>query len=163
VVLAIDYLRQRLVGRSTAMAGTSATEATVPAAQSSRVMLPKFGSPARPLDEGARLAALTYRGRQAFDAGYLDLAARAADGALAIDPRSEDAWLLKADSEIDERSQLTLLRTALTINPTAQRVAERLAELEEGDSASSARTDTAPGRDIGAVVKEGAAADGARR
>jgi hypothetical protein len=97
-------------------------------------------APVKLMDEGARLTALLYRGRQAFDAGHVDLAVRAADGALAIDPRSEDAWLLKADSEPDVRSRALLLRMALTINPGATRIAEHLSDLEEDAPARPAST-----------------------
>ncbi len=76
-----------------------------------------------------RVQALLERGRQALDSGYAELAARAADGVLAIDSRNEDAWLLKAEATLDPGSRRALLQAALAINPSAPRIAEALRAL----------------------------------
>jgi signal peptidase len=67
--------------------------------------------------ERARL--LIERGRQALAAGRADLAARAAEGVLAIDPRSVDAWVLRIESAEGAESREALLQTALVLNPRA--------------------------------------------
>ena len=47
------------------------------------------------IDNTARIQGLLDGGRRALGAGYPDLAARAADGALQLDPHNEAAALLK--------------------------------------------------------------------
>ncbi len=76
-----------------------------------------------------RAQALLERGRQALESGYSELAAKAADGVLAIDSRNEDAWLLKAQATPDATSRRALLQAALAVNPSAHRIVDALRSL----------------------------------
>jgi len=49
-------------------------------------------------DDAVRIQALLESGRRALSAGFPQLAARAADGALGLDPYSEAAALLKVQA-----------------------------------------------------------------
>ncbi|HEV2125352.1 MAG TPA: signal peptidase I [Chloroflexota bacterium] len=107
LLLAIDYTRQRLRRRG----------------------LPATSIGVVDLAGRERVDALLVKGNQALDAGQFQLAERAADGVLAIEPRNENGWLLKAESQSDARNRIVLLQTALSINPGATRIASRLEEL----------------------------------
>jgi signal peptidase len=103
VLLAGDYLRSRLRRRGPAD-GTSTLAPT----------------------DAARVQGLLANGRRALEAGYPQLAAQAADGALELDARNEEAWLLKAQAAGDPSTGAALLQTALVLNPGSQRVTAAL-------------------------------------
>ncbi len=113
LLLALDFLRDRLAKKR---AGTMSTTAV---------------GVATPERADERLAALLERGRQALAAGHVDLALRAADGVLATDPRSEAAWLLKAQGTEDRVARRLLLQTALTVLPGAPALTEELRALDQ--------------------------------
>ena len=100
-LLAVDFLRSRA---RRGVAGTAAV-------------------PGRAADRRNQILCL---GRRSLAAGHLDLAARAADGVLAQDPRDEDAWLLKVQSEASAERRRVLLETAAALNPQSQRLAALL-------------------------------------
>jgi hypothetical protein len=77
-----------------------------------------------------RILGLLAGGRRALDAGYLELARKAADGALELDARNEEAWILKAMATGDSASSITLLQTALVLKPGSQHVAAALQALQ---------------------------------
>lgn len=73
-----------------------------------------------------QIAMLLSRGRQALEAGHLPLAQRAAEGVIAVDPRNQDAWILKARALSSFAEQEQLLRAALLLDPTATRIRAEL-------------------------------------
>src|SRR5205807_1372595 len=123
VLLAGDYLREKLRRRDkrAAVLGGATTVATVAQAVPVVAVAPVATDPATP-----RLLGLLAGGRRALDAGYLELARKAADGALEIDARNEEAWILKAMATGDSASSITLLQMALVLVPGSQRVAAAL-------------------------------------
>jgi hypothetical protein len=118
ILLAGDYLRERLRRRDkrAAAAGQVVTSAATP--------------------DAARLQALLSGGRRALDAGYLELARKAADGALELDARNEDAWILKALATGDPASGISVLQMALVLKPGAQQVGAALHALQGPQSAT---------------------------
>jgi signal peptidase len=112
VLLAGDYLRERLRRRDKKSGAASqvAVSAVAP--------------------DAARVQGLLSGGRRALDAGYLELAKKAADGALEIDARNEEAWILKALASGDPASGITLLQTALVLKPGSQQVTAALQALQ---------------------------------
>jgi signal peptidase I len=133
LLLAGDYLRARLRRGKLApalapllAASSATTQFVVPTAET----LVQPATPA-PTPDTARVLSLLAGGRRALDAGYLELASRAADGALKIDARNEDAWILKAQATGDSGSGITLLQTAvLVLTPSSQRIAAALQALQ---------------------------------
>ena len=107
LLLAADYLRSRLRRRTTSGTGAASAGGVAPA-------------------DAARLQALLTSGRRALEAGFLTLATQAADGALELDARNEDAWILKAQATGDPTTGAALLQTALVLNPGSERVAAAL-------------------------------------
>lgn len=73
-----------------------------------------------------RIRTLLERGRQALEAGYPELATRAADGVLTLDARNEDAWLLKVAATPELSTRAALLEAALRLNPAGERLAAEL-------------------------------------
>jgi signal peptidase len=123
LLLGADYLRERLRRRDkrTAAVGLAAPVASVAAVAPVASLAPVAEAAIAP-----RLQGLLAGGRRALDAGYFDLAKKAADGALEIDARNEEAWILKAMATGDSASSITLLQTALVFVPGSQRVAAAL-------------------------------------
>lgn len=155
VLLAGDYLRARLrrrdkrvdvigqvaptapvglVAAPVALAAAPIAMAAVPAALVPAVaattapVAPVAPTPATP--DAARLLGLVAGGRRALAAGYLELAGKAADGALQIDARNEEAWILKAQATGDSASGISLLLTALMLKPGSPQVAAALQVLQ---------------------------------
>jgi signal peptidase len=79
----------------------------------------------------AHVTELVSLGRRALEAHDLAGADRAANEALAIAPRSEDAWLLKVLSSASPAEQAALLAHALLLNPEGGRLAAHLERLQE--------------------------------
>jgi signal peptidase I len=133
LLLAGDYLRARLRLGKLAPALTpllAASSATTQFVVPTAATLVQPVTPA-PTPDTARVLSLLAGGRRALDAGYLELASRAADGALKIDARNEDAWILKAQATGDSGSGITLLQTAvLVLTPSSQRIAAALQALQ---------------------------------
>jgi signal peptidase I len=133
LLLAGDYLRARLRrGKpETALAAVLAANSAT-----AQFVVPTVEAPVQPTNsapspDAARVLGLLAGGRRALDAGYLELASRAADGALKIDARNEDAWILKAQATGDSGSGITLLQTAvLVLTPSSQRIAAALQALQ---------------------------------
>src|SRR5919199_1464851 len=119
LLLAADFLRERLRKRGKAMSAEPKIPETnaVPAAQ--------VGFSPAP-EAAARLQGLLTNGRRALEAGYLQLAAHAADAALELDSRNDEAWVLKAQATGDPTAGAALLQTALVLNPGSQRVTAAL-------------------------------------
>jgi signal peptidase len=84
----------------------------------------------RPAPDAARILALLEGGQRAMQAGHGQLATRAADGVLQLDPRSQDAWILKAQATGDTLTATALLQTALVVNPGAPKLAAALRALQ---------------------------------
>ena len=86
-----------------------------------------------------RIRLLLERGRQASAAGRADLAARAAEGVLGLDPRNVDAWVLRIETAGTPEEREALLQTALVLNPNAASVQALAAPLRRAadDRASS--------------------------
>ena len=143
-LIALDFLRQRMRPHQDAAAASgrraAPPEAAATAAADARPRQPVRVAPraVSSLSAEARIDALLDRGQAALAAGHADLAGRAADGVLVLDPRNEDAWLLKTGSTADSAARLTLLRTAAILIPDAPRVAAALAMAEVGRSDSAA-------------------------
>jgi signal peptidase len=141
ILLAGDYLRARL-RRGKAAAAIAPVLAAAPAAV--QFVVPTATAPVQAASyasapavvqasapDAARVLGLLAGGRRALDAGYLELASRAADGALKIDARNEDAWILKAQATGDSGSGITLLQTAvLVLTPSSHRIAAALQALQ---------------------------------
>jgi signal peptidase I len=132
LLLAGDYLRARLrrgkpeTALAPALVVNSAPAQFVPTAEG-----PAQAASSAPTPDAARVLGLLAGGRRALDAGYLELASRAADGALKIDSRNEDAWILKAQATGDSGSGITLLQTAvLVLTPSSHRIAAALQALQ---------------------------------
>jgi signal peptidase len=113
LLLAGDYLRARLRRRD-----------------KQAVIAPVVALSVGPAPEAGRVLALVAGGRRALEAGYLDLARRAADGALELDARNDEAWILKAQAAGDSASAISLLMTALVLKPGSQQVAAALHALQ---------------------------------
>jgi hypothetical protein len=120
LLLGADYLRERLRRRDKRTAAVSLAAPVASVAQAAPVA-PVATGPAT-----QRLQGLLAGGRRALDAGYLELARKAADGALEIDAHNEEAWILKAMATGDSASSITLLQMALVLVPGSQRVAAAL-------------------------------------
>jgi signal peptidase I len=130
-LLALDFLRQRMRRPEDVAAGSVAAGAAGGAATARpRPTVRPAPRAVSGLSTEARIDALLDRGQAALAAGHADLAGRAADGVLVLDPRSEDAWLLKTGATADPGARLTLLRTAAVLIPDAPRVAAALAMAE---------------------------------
>ena len=84
----------------------------------------------RPAPDAARILALLDGGHRAMQAGHGQLATRAADGVLQLDPHSQDAWILKAHATSDRATATALLQTALVLNPGAPKLAAALHALQ---------------------------------
>jgi signal peptidase len=110
LLLGLDFARDRLRGRRQSATAASAALTADAAAQR----------------DGAQIAELLTLGRQAEAAGHHELAAQAADKVIQLDPRNEDAWILKADCARTEEERTSTLRAAAMINPSATRVAALL-------------------------------------
>jgi signal peptidase I len=117
LLLAADYLRERLRRREGSRRGQSSATGTA-------------ATPGLAPEAATRLQGLLASGRRALEAGYPQLAAQAADGALELDARNEDAWLLKAQASGDPAAGAALLQTALVLNPGSQRVSAALHALQ---------------------------------
>jgi hypothetical protein len=113
VLLAADYLRERLRKRDKSARGGETAGAPI-----AYIGLAP--------EAAARLDGLLTNGRRALEAGYPQLAAQAADGALELDARNEEAWVLKAQATGDPTAGAALLQTALVLNPGSQRVTAAL-------------------------------------
>ena len=130
ILLAGDYLRARLRRRDrrptrVGQVATSTPINLVPAP------IAETGIAAATTPDAARVQGLLAGGRRALDAGYLELANKAADGALRIDAHNEEAWILKALATGDSGSGITLLQTAvLVLKPGSQLVAAALQALQ---------------------------------
>jgi signal peptidase len=132
ILLAGDYLRERLRRREkrTVAVGPAGTTALAP---SITALAPAVGlaATAAIAPDAARVQGLLSGGRRALEAGYLELAGKAADGALRIDATNEEAWVLKALATGDSGSGITLLQTAmLVLKPGSQLVAAALQTLQ---------------------------------
>jgi signal peptidase I len=110
VLLLIDFLRGRVTQRS--------REARADLA----VVEPQEARAA----SADQIGLLLSRGRQALEAGHLQLAQRAAEGIIAVDPRNEDAWILKSRALSSFGEQEQLLRAALVLDPSASRIRAEL-------------------------------------
>jgi signal peptidase len=139
ILLAGDYLRERLRRREkrTVAVGPAGTTALAPSitalAPSITALAPAVGlaATAAIAPDAARVQGLLSGGRRALEAGYLELAGKAADGALRIDATNEEAWVLKALATGDSGSGITLLQTAmLVLKPGSQLVAAALQTLQ---------------------------------
>jgi signal peptidase len=108
VLLGLDYLRERLNRRK-------------------KTFVEMQGTPA---PTAARVLALLDGGTRALQAGHGQLATRAADGALELEPRNQEAWLLKARATGDLATEITLLRAALVFNPGAPKLSAALLALQ---------------------------------
>ena len=111
VLLTLDYLRERFARRKKTVVEMRAS--TAPAGL-----------------DAARILALLAGGDRALQAGHADLATRAADGVLQLDPRNQDAWILKAHATGDMATEITLLRTALVVNPASPKLTAALHALQ---------------------------------
>ena len=113
VLLLVDYLRGRVSrGSQNARADLAVVEPAEARASSAE-----------------QIALLLNRGHQALAAGHLPLAQRAAEGVIAVDPRNEDAWILKARALPSFAEQEQLLRAALVLDPSATRIRSELEAL----------------------------------
>ena len=91
MLLGLDYLRERLGRRR-------------------KTFVEMQGKPSLDSD---RILALLAGGNRALEAGHAELATQAADGVLELDPRNQEALLLKARAAGDMAAEIMLLRTAL--------------------------------------------------
>jgi signal peptidase I len=132
VLLLIDFLRGRVTQRS--------REARADLA----VVEPQEARAA----SADQIELLLSRGRQALEAGHLQLAQRAAEGIIAVDPRNEDAWILKSRALSSFAEQEQLLRAALVLDPSAARIREELDALTMalGSAADAPHTGVAASR-----------------
>ncbi|HYN88880.1 MAG TPA: signal peptidase I [Ardenticatenaceae bacterium] len=73
---------------------------------------------------------LLTRGRTALYVGHADEALLFFDQAIALDPRLDEAWLLKAECLVGELERVVCLRAGLTVNPTSERLREALERLQ---------------------------------
>ncbi len=78
-------------------------------------------SPAR--DESGELLA---RGRMALENGGVNAAVGLFDQAIGLNPRLEEAWLLKAQCLSDAQERLACLRVGLTINPGSSKLKQTI-------------------------------------
>jgi signal peptidase len=78
-------------------------------------------SPAR--DESGELIA---RGRLALENGGVNAAVGLFDQAIGLNPRLEEAWLLKAQCLSDAQERLACLRVGLTINPGSSKLKQAI-------------------------------------
>jgi signal peptidase len=125
VLLLLDFGRERLKRRKSA-----AAPATVSAPASSGFMDPAGGvtevAPMAAPAPDERVAELLRLGRQAQESGHRELASQAADKVIQLDPRSEEAWILKADCAASDEERAATLRAAAMVNPSATRLAALL-------------------------------------
>lgn len=127
LLLALDFIRERVRPRPRRREVLAEATALADAA-------------ATPHPDAAQIGELLHLGRQAAEAGHRRLAGQAAEQVIQMDPRNEDAWILKADCADSSQERLSALKTGALVNPAGTRLPALVREAESQSSSSPARS-----------------------
>jgi signal peptidase I len=131
ILLGLDYARFNFGRRQTEANAAAPADVEVRRSEGVRQEIEQLLA-SQGQDAGAgEFKRLLESGERSLQAGNIGAAQTAAEAVLAVDPRNEHAWLLKAQTTADTAERIALLRSALLVNPQAREITAELARQQQ--------------------------------